>query len=228
MHNVRTIQLIYLRMLFLFELQFDQLQSKNQQLFQQLSLQQIKLKIIMETQVWTVADLINKPNDITLKLIGQLLCVSIQNGSDIDGYLHTVDPVSGTLVLLQFSSNNEKMIVKLVNSSIIEKVRLSHHTENQTLNEIQRLKVEKVFLKRNSEPSAMETEEEKRMIQNRKQQIIQCLQQNLIPFEEKENNTLMVGQALKIKYPYRKEDFESSNEIVLKRTLDMLQNVLES
>lgn len=198
-------------------------------------------------QVWTVDEMKERPAEL-LDLLGRQVQVDLRKGQPVVGYLHTFDPLSGTLVLLRFQPTPqppqpvdrtkqptqatrrdtpaERLQVQLLSSHAFRQLR-SVPGAAEEMSDRQRELVELLFMHRGRDAhapgdggAAADAE-----LQLKKERIVRCLRANLIPVEEQPDG-LLIAHQLRLRPPFRRDDCECSNEIVLQRTLDLLKEEL--
>ncbi|XP_030005857.1 gem-associated protein 6 [Sphaeramia orbicularis] len=120
------------------------------------------------------------------------------------GWLLTVDPVSASLVLVNFGEVG-RASVRVVMGHVVEKVEVLQEGDQEMVDRLQAILIQ-------TQSSDLDPEQ----LQLRKDTVQLWLQKNLIPVEE-EGAELKVAGVLTISAPYRPEDCRSCNQIILDR-----------
>lgn len=166
------------------------------------------------------------PEQVESELVHKLVQITLRSGLSESGVLHAFDPLSKCVALISFADQNRatSIQVKLIPSHAID--RLSIMTDRISAD--QRLKIEQTFGRPNDHASMSDRAQENvDTVRQRKERIVRCLTRHLVPYKDTEDH-LQIGSAFRIRPPFRKEDCECANEIVLKRTLDLLRNEFDS
>lgn len=159
--------------------------------------------------------LLGNHNEI-VKLINYRVKVTTINNTTCVGFLQTIDPVSGTLVIISHSNDNEN------GSSTNLHFIISHSINSfQVLDEKIEPKLKsKIDLLINPTVKLSDSE-----MKTRKQKLIDWFKLNRIPIENKENNELKVASMVILKPPYSKNDCVCSNDIVVRRIHDLMDRM---
>jgi hypothetical protein len=176
--------------------------------------------------------MLEQPVHVQSQLIHKMVRVSGRNKNSIEctGLLHSFDPLSGCLAIVVFgplhsdhSSKTDLVQVKLIPSHSIDRLEICA----DPITKRQKLKIDQLFMRKiGSKAEHVEDDQQAESdqdVQQRKQRLMECLKQNLVPFKETEEE-LQVGSMFRIRRPFRREDCECSKEIVLKRTMDLLKH----
>ncbi|XP_028830307.1 gem-associated protein 6 [Denticeps clupeoides] len=140
-----------------------------------------------------------------------LVRVTVCGDVQYEGWVFTVDPVSASVVLVNFPKKGQTC-VQVVMGHAVETVEiLKEADENITM------QLTNMF-----SPAATETLSNEEL-EHRGQDLCKWLEKNRIPVM-KEGQTLRVASVLTINAPYRIEDCSSSNEIILARVQSLLQS----
>ncbi|KAM9857122.1 gem-associated protein 6 [Aulostomus maculatus] len=138
--------------------------------------------------------------------------VEVKAGKDeeLRGWLLTVDPVSASLVLVNFSEVGGACL-QVVMGHAVQQVEVLEDADEETARRLQ-----SIFLPPQS--TRLNPEEQRR----RREEVRLWLEKNRIPVEE-EGEELKVAGALTVVAPYGPEDCSSSNQIILDRIRRLLQ-----
>ncbi|XP_044044790.1 gem-associated protein 6 [Siniperca chuatsi] len=144
--------------------------------------------------------------------------VTVKAGKDEQhrGWLLTVDPVSASLVLVNFREEGVGASVQVVMGHAVEEVAVLQEADEETT---QRLQTS--FLP----PRTRKLDPEE--LRRRKGGVRRWLEKNRVPVEE-EGDELRVAGVLTITAPYRPEDCCSSNQIILDRIQKLIQSLIQT
>ncbi|XP_053713766.1 gem-associated protein 6 [Synchiropus splendidus] len=131
------------------------------------------------------------------------------------GWLVTVDPVTSSLVLVNFEEGCGPH-VQVVMGHAVQQVEVLQEADPEMSARLQ-------SLFRPPEVTGLDPEERRR----RCEQVRSWLEANRIPVEE-EGEELRVAGVLTLVAPYRPEDCRSTNQIILDRVQRLLQNTSHS
>ncbi|XP_056289898.1 gem-associated protein 6 [Pseudoliparis swirei] len=141
--------------------------------------------------------------------------VKVKAGKDEErrGWLLTVDPVSASLVLVDFGEEEGgRASVQVVMGHAVEQVEVLQEADEETT-----VRLQTSFLP--PETHSLDPAE----LRRRRGVVRRWLEKNRLPVEE-EGDELTVAGALTIVAPYGPEDCRSSNQIILDRIQKLLQN----
>ncbi|AWP05101.1 putative gem-associated protein 6 [Scophthalmus maximus] len=143
--------------------------------------------------------------------------VTVTAGKDEErrGWLLTVDPVSASLVLVDFREDGGTS-VHVVMGHAVEEVQVLEEADEEMA---ERLRTS--FLPSSS--CSLDPEE----LRRRRGGVRSWLQKNRVPVEE-EGDELKVAEVLTIRAPYGPEDCCSSNQIILDRIQRLIQNLIQT
>ncbi|KAM6907930.1 gem-associated protein 6 [Lycodopsis pacificus] len=143
--------------------------------------------------------------------------VKVKAGKDEErrGWLLTVDPVSASLVLVNFGEEEGRASVQVVMGHAVEEVEVLQEADEETT---ERLRTS--FLP--PETRTLDPAE----LRRRRGGVRRWLEKNRFPVEE-EGDELKVAGVLTITAPYGPEDCCSSNQIILDRIQKLIQNVIQ-
>ncbi|XP_069385742.1 gem-associated protein 6 [Paralichthys olivaceus] len=143
--------------------------------------------------------------------------VKVKAGKDEErrGILITVDPVSASLVLVDFREDGGTS-VHVVMGHAVEEVQVLQDADEET---IDRLRAS--FLPQRT--CSLDSEE----LLRRRGGVRRWLEKNRVPVEE-EGEELKVAGVLTIRAPYGHEDCSSSNQIILDRIQRLIQNLVHT
>nr|XP_046234150.1 gem-associated protein 6 [Scatophagus argus] len=139
--------------------------------------------------------------------------VMVKAGKDEahSGWLHTVDPVSASLVLVSFRVEGA-VSVQVVMGHAVEQVEVLQEADEETTERLQT-----VFFPQRMH--GLDPEE----LRRRRGSIQRWLEKNRVPVKE-DGEMLRVAGVLTITAPYGPEDCCSSNEIILGRIQKLIQS----
>ncbi|XP_054479288.1 gem-associated protein 6 [Anoplopoma fimbria] len=142
--------------------------------------------------------------------------VKVKAGKDEErrGWLLTVDPVSASLVLVNFREEG-RASVQVVMGHAVQEVEILQEADEETT---ERLRTS--FLP--PETRSLDPEE----LRRRRGGVRRWLEKNRFPVEE-EGDELKVAGVLTITAPYGPEDCCSSNQIILDRIQKLIQNPIQ-
>ncbi|GAA6234532.1 gem-associated protein 6 [Lates japonicus] len=138
--------------------------------------------------------------------------VTVKAGKDEEhrGWLLTVDPVSASLVLVDFREDGGTS-VQVVMGHAVEEVQVLQEADEETAD---RLRTSFMSLR----TCSLDPEE----LRMRRRGVRSWLEKNRVPVEE-EGDELRVAGVLTIRAPYGPEDCFSSNQTVLDRVQRLIQ-----
>ncbi|KAM3623454.1 uncharacterized protein V6R79_011414 [Siganus canaliculatus] len=145
-----------------------------------------------------------------IRHVNRQVMVKTGNGQQ-GGWLLTVDPVTASLVLLNFREEGGAS-VQVVMGHAVEEVEVLQEADEETTKSLQ-----SSFLP--TDTCMLRPEE----LKKRRSCVLSWLEKNHVPVEE-EGDELRVAGVLTITAPYRPEDCCSSNEIVLGRIQKLIQS----
>ncbi|KAK2817663.1 hypothetical protein Q5P01_025854 [Channa striata] len=140
--------------------------------------------------------------------------VKVGRNEEVRGWLFTVDPVSASMVLVDFMES-EGTLVQVVMGHAVEEVQVLKEPDRKIADRLQSM-----FLPPRT--SILDPEE----LSRRKGGIRSWLEKNWVPVEE-EGDELKVAGVLTIRAPYGPEDCCSANEIILDRIQRLIQNKMD-
>ncbi|XP_069578151.1 gem-associated protein 6 [Brachyistius frenatus] len=143
------------------------------------------------------------------RFIDKQVMVKAGKHEEYCGWLLTVDPVSASMVLVNFSEGRTS--VQVVMGHAVEEVKVLQAADQETARRLRTL-----FLPPTT-PILVPHE-----LSRRKGSVRQWLERNRIPVEE-QGDDLRVAGVLTITAPYRPEDCCSSNQIILGRIQKLIQ-----
>ncbi|KAF3688239.1 Gem-associated protein 6 [Channa argus] len=144
------------------------------------------------------------------RYVNKKVKVKARKDEEVRGWLFTVDPVSASMVLVDFRENGG-VLVQVVMGHAVEEVQVLQEADRRTADHLQTM-----FLPPRT--CILEPEE----LNRRKGSIRRWLEKNWVPVEE-DGDELKVAGVLTIRAPYRAEDCCSSNEIILDRIQRLVQ-----
>ncbi|XP_043920958.1 gem-associated protein 6 [Protopterus annectens] len=129
------------------------------------------------------------------------------------GWVFTIDPVSGTIVLVQFLEDRQPSVVAVMGHAV-QKVEVLREGDNSMSEKLTALLM--------PERQAYS----QKQLEQKKQTLKDWLLKNRIPVTEQGRNkeVLCVAGVLTVAPPYRSEDCSSSNQIILSRIQSLIQS----
>lgn len=141
-----------------------------------------------------------------------LTCKS--NRKQINGWVYTIDPVTLSIVLIEFE-NDELIQVNVINGEEIDKIIKITKETTPIIEE----KMNKLF-------KNQVVQQNDEILFVRKKNLIEILNKNRIPFVENEENGLFnIMDSVTIRAPYHIENCESNNEIILKNIQNIVSQI---
>jgi len=130
------------------------------------------------------------------------VCVEGVDEKKVEGWVHTVDPVSGSICLATFENDKCTELNVIMGSSVKSITVINEDTETHRAHLDQ--------LTASNEPEISEKE-----LQIRKDRVKLWLSKNRIPFQEDSEGKLNIMDALTLEPPYQPNSCSSANAIVL-------------
>uniref|UniRef100_T1IQP5 AD domain-containing protein n=1 Tax=Strigamia maritima TaxID=126957 RepID=T1IQP5_STRMM len=154
----------------------------------------------------------NNPTELRKFLYKQVV-VDVCNEKQETGWVYTIDPVSGSVILVNFINNRPKDYT----------IVLGHSVKNISIinDNIDQYKSELDKLCGNQEKLVQTTGE----LEARKDKIKNWFNKNRIPFEEKSNGDLSIMDALTLSSPYLHTNCTSANTIVLGKVQGLIKGM---
>ncbi|XP_038660353.1 gem-associated protein 6 isoform X3 [Scyliorhinus canicula] len=146
------------------------------------------------------------------KYLNKEVKVTADEKNAYQGWVFTVDPVSGSIVLVNFVDTGKVSVVTIMGHAI-QTVELIREGENNTTEKLSAL-----FM-----PVAAKVYSNEELGQ-RKSSLKSWLEKNRIPVTEQgdQHTVLCVAGVLTVSPPYNPEDCNSSNEIILSRVQSLI------
>jgi len=141
-----------------------------------------------------------------LELIGSRVeCITISKSEKVvSGFLRTIDPVEGHLVIFDIDDQKNIQFIQIVTSRCVKELKILQR------NACSLDMVNNLF-------SENKTELDLEELQNRKKNIMQLIKSNRLPFVENDDDSLLIASSATINPPYAIDDLVCKNDIVLKR-----------
>ncbi|XP_059186056.1 gem-associated protein 6 [Centropristis striata] len=149
-----------------------------------------------------------------IRYVNKQVKVKAGKNEEHQGWLLTVDPVSASMVLVNFQA--ESASVQVVMGHAVEEVSVLQEADQETA---ERLRT--AFLP--PSPGGLDPDE----LRRRRGSMKRWLEKNRIPVQE-EGEELRVAGVLTIAAPYRPEDCSSSNQIILDRIQKLIQSLIQT
>ncbi|KAG9484162.1 gem-associated protein 6 [Eleutherodactylus coqui] len=139
--------------------------------------------------------------------------------NEYQGWVATIDPVSASVVLVNFE-DDQKTSVRIVMGHAIQKVDILKESDDVTEQKL-------LNLFNLQESSSTHSKED---VKSKKLNLKSWLQQNNIPVTEEgeSERTLCVAGVLTIDPPYGPENCNSTNEIILSRVQGLIRGYMTS
>ncbi|XP_069788056.1 gem-associated protein 6 [Narcine bancroftii] len=146
------------------------------------------------------------------KFLNKEVKVTADEKNTYQGWVFTVDPVTGSIVLVNFIDAGKVSVVTVMGHAI-QAVELINEGESNITEKLSAL-----FM-----PAATRTYSNEELEQ-RKSRLKSWLEKNRIPVSEQgdQNKMLCVAGVLTVSPPYNLEDCNSSNEIILSRVQSLI------
>ena len=159
-----------------------------------------------------------------MQYISKKVCILTENNHEHIGWVFTVDPVSTTFVLAQFSSDG-KTEVEIVMGHAVKKVTI---LDVDSLEENSDLKEKTIHEKLNSLfVHKFSSEYSESNFATRKEQLRSWLLKNRLPVDEKEDQSLCIADVVTVTPPYTAETCISINEIILAKIQGLIKSMPE-
>ncbi|KAJ8337739.1 hypothetical protein SKAU_G00367050 [Synaphobranchus kaupii] len=138
--------------------------------------------------------------------------VTADEKHEYQGWVLTVDPVSASIVLVDFHNTGKASVVVVMGHAVKEVEILKEGDEGMAS------RLSSVFM-----PEGCREVLSKDELKRRKECLRAWLEKNLIPVTE-EGETLRVAGVLTVNPPYDSQDCSSSNEIILSRVQSLVES----
>ncbi|XP_037613220.1 gem-associated protein 6 isoform X2 [Sebastes umbrosus] len=144
--------------------------------------------------------------------------VKVKAGPDEErtGWLLTVDPVSASLVLVNFRAEGGAT-VQVVMGHAVEEVQVLQEADEETTERLQTS-----FL-----PPETSSRLDPQELRTRRRGVRSWLEKNRIPVEEDGDELRVASGVLIIRAPYGPEDCYSANQIILDRIQKLIQSLVQ-
>lgn len=157
-----------------------------------------------------------------MQYVSKKVCILTENGHEHIGWVFTIDPVSSSFVLAQFSVDN-KTEIEIVMGHAVKKVTI---LDVENAEENSPLKEEMIHEKLNSlfvhELSSQCSDSD---LLIRKEQLRTWLLKNRLPVKEKDDHSLCIADAVTVAPPYTSDACASVNEIILAKIQGLIKNM---
>lgn len=157
-----------------------------------------------------------------MQYIAKKVCILTEDGDKHSGRVFTVDPVSSSFVLAQFSKD-AKTEIEIIMGHAVKKVTIldvdgleeNDIEDEQTI----RGKLDSLFVaKLNDQWSESD-------LAIRKEQLKSWLFKNRLPVDEQDDSSLCIAKVVTIKPPYTIDTCTSLNEIILAKIQGLIKNM---
>ncbi|XP_012217834.1 gem-associated protein 6-like [Linepithema humile] len=139
--------------------------------------------------------------------VGKEVKIMMKDKSSHSGIVYTVDPVSGSIVLLQSGKTTQYRL----------QIIFDHAIQNMKITSEEKINIPELFpsISAKFSPATITT---------RKNIVMKLLQDNRFPVKE-EDNVLQIEDTLSIEPPYYPENCNCTNSIILTRIQNILRRV---
>lgn len=143
------------------------------------------------------------------QFIDQHVTFTLCDGRKISGFVYTIDPVSYCVVMVQ---NNDENITFIMGHSVKLIARTEHDGHQESI------KFMDSFVNRDNKLYSKDE------LIDKKEKLKDWLSKNRIPVQEKDDRLHVMG-LLWIEQPYDSESCRCTNEIVLNRVRNLIENI---
>lgn len=153
-------------------------------------------------------------------LCGQAVEVKLATGSSVFGVVYTVDPVSNSIVLIQFVSGSGPETVQLIPGlSVVSVTNLPAGGAPCCPEPSEELSRWLASLFKSDGRGAMSEEQRKRT----RKRLVDWLNRNRVPLTENPDGSLQIFDVVKIVPPFSVDDCQCANELVLGRVRSLIE-----
>uniref|UniRef100_A0A914V6S3 AD domain-containing protein n=1 Tax=Plectus sambesii TaxID=2011161 RepID=A0A914V6S3_9BILA len=155
-----------------------------------------------------------------MALCGQAVEVKLTTGSSVFGVVYTVDPVSNSIVLIQFVPGSGPKTVQVIPGlSIVSVTNLPAGGAPCCPEPSEQLSswLEKLF---KSEARGPQSEDQRKQTRKR---LVDWLHRNRVPLTEHADGSLQIFDVVKIVAPFSVDDCQCANELVLGRVRSLIE-----
>ncbi|XP_045212428.2 gem-associated protein 6-like [Mercenaria mercenaria] len=147
-----------------------------------------------------------------MQYVYKKVSILLDNGEECCGYVYTVDPVSETFVIVNFTEDDKTKIQLVLKHAVTSVTVLSEDVE------LFKQKLDNLFRPKGQESL---TDED---LKRRQNLVKSWLLKNRLPVEMN-GELLSVAEALVIQPPYEPENCVSTNEIILGKIQGLIKNM---
>ncbi|KAK8745180.1 hypothetical protein OTU49_000499 [Cherax quadricarinatus] len=129
------------------------------------------------------------------------------------GWVHTIDPVSESVVLVDFGENGSKEVI-LVSGYNVENIKVINSNPPPGLAQF----IDTLFRKEQVHYSSQQ-------LTARREALCVWLAENRVPYTVTDDMSIQVLQAAMISPPYEPESVQCTNEVVLDKVMKLVQQM---
>ena len=151
-----------------------------------------------------------------MQYVHKEVLVTTEEGTQHQGWIYTIDPVSESVALIRFHKDKSELDVEVVMGHIIRSLTVLNDNVDLHLSQLDQLLKPKNL--QNLSPDELEGKKEK---------LKAWLLKNRLPVSVTGDNgeLLSVSDALFVEPPYESENCRSTNEIILGRIQGLIKNM---
>lgn len=166
----------------------------------------------MEEEDNEIHPIFTKDPEEWMQYVYKKVSILLDDGEEKCGYVYTIDPVSETLVVVNFSEDDQPIIDLVMQPAISSVTVLSEDVE------VNKHKLDNLFRPAGHNKLAEED------VSRRQVSVKSWLQKNRLPVEVS-GEILTVAEALVIQPPYQAENCICTNEIILGKIQGLIKNM---
>lgn len=140
--------------------------------------------------------------------------------SEMIGYVKCIDPLAQNIAIAVKDQNKRFTTIIIVMNHAIKHISIVDHADDDDVDE-KDFGIRQLLSSTNQNDCSLSKQE----ISLIKNNVMELLKKNYVPFEELENDSLIIAYSLTLMPPYRKEDCICSNEIVLGKIHQLLDSL---
>ncbi|XP_045585518.1 gem-associated protein 6 [Procambarus clarkii] len=129
------------------------------------------------------------------------------------GWVHTIDPVSESVVLVEFGVGGKHEVI-IVSGYNVENIKVIDSSPPPGLAS----DIDSIFRKEQVQYSSQE-------LKARRESLCVWLSDNRVPYTVKEDMSIQVLTAAVISKPYKPESVQCTNEVVLGKVMDLVRHM---
>ncbi|KAK3870246.1 hypothetical protein Pcinc_024510 [Petrolisthes cinctipes] len=147
-------------------------------------------------------------------LLNCYVVVQTTDGKEHTGWVHTVDPVSASVILVQFEDSGTGKEVTFVSGHNVSSVKILEKDRPPGIDTT----INSLFRKEQVKYSNKE-------LTAKREALCVWLSENRVPYTVKDDLSIEVLQAALIRQPYGAEDVQCMNEVVLDNVMKLVQRM---